>query len=247
MKSNLIKKVVFFSLPIFLLFFYNVYPNTTKEDEKYLLKFLGDWRFTQSAEAVHKNFESEINCIKLIQDSVIAQIKHQEVAHQNFGSLKFYYENKKGFCYDRAVVLEKIFYHLGFQFRHVFVYYNNNGKTGVSDFFKKGTGSHALLEVKTCKGWLAVGSNENWIGLINGEPITVKKLQEIIRSGKDSELAYQSSTVFYKEHPDFHYVYGLYSRHGDFFSSKNVDNTFSLSPKFNILPDYNIRMLLFNF
>jgi hypothetical protein len=158
-----------------------------------------------------------------------------------YGNVRFYYQNRYGFCYDRVILMEKIFLYFNFDVRHVFVYYTENTGTpeeaSFSHFFKKGTGSHALTEIKTSKGWMVIGSNADWIGLDpTGRPFTIKGLKETLYKTGVVPLKRQPlyGICFWTRQPRFRYVYGVYSRHGGFL------------PPHNAVPDYNFRMLLYN-
>ncbi len=232
---------------------FNSYPYTTKEDEIYLKAFLKDWKISDTVDSVHSDFEKEIEFISKIQDSVISQIRHILISYDTSGTIQYYYEKRKGFCYDRALLMEKILDLYKFRFRHAFVYYHRDS-TAVSgmDFFSKGIASHALLEVKTKKGWMALGSNSNWLGIHeDGSVMDLPALREKLKQQqwkfkKKPTLGYP----FYEEtggYYKFKYVYGVYSRHGRFLKSRPFEKVLNFIGIPSFIPDYNIRMLLYNF
>lgn len=234
--------IFFFSgvlLLLALLIGFSKKPELSSEDIVYIKDFLKDWNISTSPSEVHKSFECEIAFISRIQDSILAEVHHQTVEQSAFGNVGFYYKNRKGECYDRAVLLEKFFLYFNFDFRHIFVYYlNNNKDVAFADFFKKGTGSHALTEVKTSRGWMAMGSNADWIGLHpNGQIFSMAELKDELYKNGDVTLKEQPyyGIIFWKQHPRFKYIYGVYSRHGEF-----------LPPRHTPIPDYNFKMLLYN-
>lgn len=241
-------------LSIFLIIvFNNQSPKISDADKKYLDAFLKEWKIEVTPEQVHQSADNELAFISRIQDSVISQIQHTEIPHQAFGDVSNYFINRKGMCYDRAVLLEKFFSYYQFPFRHIYVYFGRNGeKPSFFDFFKRRLSSHALLEVKTGKGWLTVGTNANWMGVSKGgQLLTIADIRkEAISAHLD--LKKPGGTIgitpFWKSGDDFRFVYGVYSRHGDFFnhSSRNVSLS-SIVPGFHILPDYNLKMFLCNF
>ncbi|MFL5789608.1 MAG: hypothetical protein ACJ748_16225 [Flavisolibacter sp.] len=233
------KLLSFIAVFLFLFFIFNKKPSVTSEDRLFIAAFLKDWNITETPRQVHQSFESEIEFLSKVQDSIVGNILHKEVDHNMFGNIKFYYNGRKGFCYDRSVMMEKIFSEYGFNFRHVFVYYNLDSKknTTMADFYKSGTASHALTEIETKKGWMAMGSNCNWIGITkNNELLTTNTLNYYVKNNKP--IDFKKDPCFGKEfwhaYPHFRFVYGIYSRKGNFFS-----------PHIPV-PEANMRMLLYN-
>jgi hypothetical protein len=226
--------------------------NISKEDDIYLQKFLHDWQIHTTPKEVHRSFETELTFISLIQDSVLSNITGEQIPHAYFGNVRWYYENRQGICYDRAVLLEKIllFYH--FPFRHVYIYFGENKTPEFTDFFKKHITSHAALEVKTKKGWMAVGTDGNWLGITrDGRLLNYfdvrKQLEATLGTAEGEKPITIGSSLFNDRGYKFRIVYGVYSRHGDFFTGASTTNSTSLfTNKKHILPDYNWRMLLYN-
>ncbi|MFL5787012.1 MAG: transglutaminase domain-containing protein, partial [Flavisolibacter sp.] len=173
---------IYFCLFLCLLFiFINRKPLITDQDRIYIDKFLAEWKINLSAEQVHADFNSESAFIQKLVTSVVSTINHKEIQNSNFGNIKYYYENRLGFCYDRAILMEKIFRYYHFNFRHVFVYYlkDPNAKPGVLDFFRKSTLSHAITEVETKKGWMVIDSNTDCVGIDkNGNVLNTNDLKE---------------------------------------------------------------------
>jgi hypothetical protein len=241
LRSFLLFLLCTIAVGIVLLMAFSTKPVASAEDIRYINAFLKDWNISATPTEVHQSFESEIAFIRSVQDSIVSGIQHSEIQQNRFGDVRYYYENRSGFCYDRMILLEKIFLYFGFDIRHVFVYYPENNATAeeprFSALFKKGTGSHALSEVKTRKGWMVLGSNADWIGLdLTDQPFTIKGLQNQLY--KTGEVPLKRPPLygicFWKSQPRFRYLYGVYSRHGRFF------------PPNTGIPDYNLRMLLYN-
>lgn len=238
-------------LLIFLLF--NSSPRVTPEDKKFLLTFLKDWKIELVNEQIHQNQQTEIDFISKIQDSVMATISHNTIPFDSAGNVHCYYTNRKGLCFDRALLLEKFCQLAGFQIRHIYIYFNNKGELPTrSDFFNVGLTSHAMFEVKTKKGWMAVGTNSNWLAEDkSGSPLT---LGEIRKRLTDNTLQIRKDATFgipffrkLKKADAFRFVYGVYSRHGQFLQSDPVEPALiSIGMKSHI-PDYNIGMLFSNF
>ncbi len=246
LRSGLIKKLIMISLPVLLVVCNSKSVTVTDEDKKYIKAFAREWRVDLPAERIHKSFETEVQFIAAAQQAVMRSIRHEEVGHDVFGNVSFYYQKRTGFCYDRAVLMEKFFAHYGFPFRHAYLYFGEKGEDpGLLNLLKKSNSSHALLEVKTKKGWMAVGTNADWIGLTKqGNLLSVQTLHDTLQLG---ELHLKSQPLtgvcFWQEKGnEFGYVYGLYSRHGGFF--KNANWFLAL---FSILPDYHLPSLFSNF
>jgi hypothetical protein len=247
------KALFLFVLSLFAVVCYNSQSiRLSDRDKEYLLKFQHDWHLDASEADVHKDFNSEFNFITLLQDSVVAEIKHEEIPHRFFGDISFYYNNRKGFCYDRAVLMEKFFTLYHFSFRHTYIFFGKDGKEAdIKSFFEEGVNSHAGIEVKTKKGWMAMGTNANWVGVTTkGELLTYSALRSEIRNGHlDLKKSMTEGEAFWiGKGSNYRSIYGIYSRHGDFFShgSQNLSSSMMQSP-FHVLPDYNLRMLIYNF
>ncbi len=237
-------------LLIFLLF--NASPGITEKDEQYLVAFLKEWNIELDKKQIHRNQENEVAFISRLQDSVLHSISHFTISFDSAGKVENYFHQRKGLCFDRSLLLEKFCLLAGFKVRHLYIFFNGDGqKPERSDFFKKGLTSHAMFEVKTSQGWMAVGTNSNWLGQdIEGSPLSLKEIRS--RLGKNKLELKKSFTVglpFYDElrqKDAFRFVYGIYSRHGQFLKSRPLEtwlNSIGLKSK---LPDYNINMLFSN-
>jgi hypothetical protein len=252
MRAKLLKGLLYvFIFFIAILVFNSQSVVNSKEDKQYIQAFSAEWKLQQNPDSIHADFENEIAFIRQLQESAVRSIQQVEIPHQYFGNLKFYYTNRKGFCYDRAVMMEKFFLYYGFPFRHLYLFYDPSGNyPSAANFFKRNTPSHALLEVKTKKGWMVIGTNANWIGLSsNNEVIDIKEFKKQAGANKLA-LKYNPSigeSFWEGKGNKFRFIYGIYSRHGDFFNSMQDTGKASLLPSFHILPDYNLSMLLENF
>jgi hypothetical protein len=215
-------------------------PNLSHSDRSYIDSFFKEFKLENNPVSIHKSFDSELDFISKLQDVAILHIEQTEVPHKYFGDIEYYFKQRKGFCYDRAIFMEKIFKLFKFDFRHIYIYFPsmNQKETAISNFFKKGTKSHALLEVKTKKGWMLIETNCNWLGLkSNKELLTVESFNEL-KINQNTIDFYKNPSCgipFWKRYNSFRYIYGFYSRHGDFFSRSSI------------IPDINLKMLLSNF
>lgn len=236
MRRKGLRIILFFGVVLLVLFLVNKKPRVSNEDATYIDSFLKEWQLTTTPENVHQSFENELSFISTVHDRVTEQIKHEQVDIKNFGEVKNYYSNRKGFCYDRVVLLEKILDEFGFDYRHVYVWYAPNfQKTSFFDIFKARTLSHAVVEVKTAKGWMILDGNEKWRSIdVNGKLYTMADLARLHREKKEINVASPFPKSPLSSVTNFYYLYGVYSRHGKF-----------LSPRLGI-PDVNLRMLLYN-
>jgi hypothetical protein len=224
----------------------------SQQDRVYLQRFLNDWHIKETQEQVHKSFDNELNFISIIQDSVLANITGEQIPHAYFGNVAYYYQKRQGICYDRAVLLEKMLMLYNFQFRHVYMYFGKQKKPAKTDFFKQNVTSHAALEVKTKKGWMAIGTDANWLGITRALKLfNFLDLRKELRASKGivqlKKTASSGTAVWKIVGYDYRVIYGVYSRHGDFFTGASDNESKSLfTGRRHFLPDYNFRMLLYN-
>jgi hypothetical protein len=134
---------------------------------------------------------------------------------------------KTGVCYDRSRVIEKILRYAGFRTRHTFLL-----SVGTLPRFmallEPTRSTHAVTEVLTSKGWLVVDSNDPWISIDEHEnPLSITAVENA-----HSVSWAQAPPDFYAQ--PFIAVYGLYSRHGQFY------------PPYAPGPNVNFRELLEN-
>jgi hypothetical protein len=243
-RKVLIKASVFFVVILCLGAFINKKPVVSQDDKVFIQKFLKDWQMEADPLVPHSSFENEVLFLQKIQRKVVSDIKHKVISPEHFGVVNYYYTNRVGECYDRAVLLEKLMDYFNFKYRHVFIYYvRENGQLKVTepgDFLKAKTNSHALLEVKTSRGWMVMDSNTDCLGLSkSNEPMTMSDFRYLLKNKKPIDLKY-SPTVgdisFWVKYPNLKFVYGVYSRKGQF-----------LKPRLPLpIPSVNFRMLLYN-
>lgn len=109
-----------------------------------------------------------------------------------------------------------------------------------------------MMEVKTVRGWMAVGTNCNWIGLQDdGLLLDIFMMRDRIR-GDSLHLKKQwnAGIPFWddiKHKGSYRIVYGLYSRHGQFLTSNPLEKWMHNVGLRSPFPDYNLRELLYNF
>jgi len=238
-------------LLVFLLF--NSAPGITREDETYLTAFLKEWNITLDKKKVHQDQQSEIAYISRVQDSVLNTIQHFTIPFDSAGNVQCYFTTRKGLCFDRALLLEKFCQLAGFNVRHLYIYFNGKGqKPERSDLFHKNLNSHAMFEVETKEGWMAVGTNCNWLGLDQqGHPMTLGMIRtKLEQLSLALSKPFTVGRPFYDELENkgaFRFVYGVYSRHGQFLKSQPLETLLNSVGIKSRIPDYNISMLFANF
>jgi hypothetical protein len=123
------------------------------------------------------------------------------------------------YCYDRSRFIEKALRHLGFTTRYAAVYAVPEGSSALRSLLTPGISSHAVVEVRTARGWMVVDSNTRWIGLTAaGQPVDLAAL------AADPAVLNQPWHEVGPKGPEriltrpFTYVFGLYSRHGRFYA-----------------------------
>ena len=254
MKKLLRISALLILLLLTLFFTFNASPSMSRQDEVYIKAFIHDWKMADVCDSCHRNFQTEINFISTIQDSVVGNIRHEQVSFSKAGDVKFYYENRKGFCFDRALLLELFYKYYGFKVRHAFIYYHTDSTaTGNLDFLDPKIYSHAMLEIKTVRGWMAVGTNHCWLGIDkDGKLLDLEKIRAELKATGTLALAKNSEEgqPFFTSlplHSNFKFIYGLYSRHGKFLQSVPVEKWMKAAGLRTHIPDYNIRSLMYNF
>ncbi len=179
------------------------------------------------------DFSKQIQQISEVQKCVIQYLKAGEGIPMNHSrNVRDLFRGKNGLCYDLSYTMEKIFRMKGYQIRHAALYHKK-GKNSISTFFSSSVSSHAICEVKTAKGWMIVDSVFPFLGLRNNEPVDIETLNQMVVNGTLNTSEFNNFSDFYME--DNLYIYGLYSRHGRFFSP------------YNFIPDYQFQQLLYNF
>ncbi len=221
-----------------VVYWHNVDKTITAEDEIYISKILKECNIEPLSDI--RTYDEEIHFLQKVQDSIILIYKYGEgIPLNSEREPKDLFEKKEGLCFDRSRVIEKICISMGFETRHVFLILDTlEQKSNIGIFFRsENVITHAVSEIKTQKGWLAVGSNFPWIALdTNNLPLTVKDIKTNSLINKENLTTYKSiSPVAMWYHPNIRYIYGLYSRHGRFY------------PPFTFIPDFNLYELTYNF
>jgi hypothetical protein len=222
--------LIFFLLGLILTVVHNVSKRVTVTD-KVVISNLTD-SLNINRELLRQDYNYQIRTIEKIQEQVLNIIEPsstgiplgEEREPENVINIG------AGQCFDRSRLLEKIFIFYGFKTRHLSIYFDSVKISALKRLLGGNVSSHATTEVKTIKGWLIVDSNSNWISYDRiFQPMSFANLDnQLLKNQPDETL-----NSFYLKNSTA--VYGLYSRHGQFY------------PPFNKIPDYNIRELFYNF
>ena len=214
-----------------VLWYHGVSNELTDADKEYIPKFTDGI----APASFDSSYEDQIAFIKDVQNAVmnIAPVNKglpygQEREPRNL------YDAKLGLCFDRSRVIEKILRHHGFRTRHIFLYSVKDSNT-ISAFATPGVPSHAITEVLTERGWLVVDSNDRWVSL---DDANNPRGMDDLRNAAQDEAAVnwlEPPPPIYRDIAPAAYVYGLYSRHGEFY------------PPYNAIPDVNYSELIENF
>lgn len=234
--------MVLVALPIFTailatLACHNVPTQPTAEDREYAERILAASGYNGGKKKFGdlSRFEGQIQAVVAVQDAVLnVTLLESGIPFDREREPKDLFLLKRGLCFDRSRAIEKMLVNLGLPIRHASIYSTVNMSPFAALLTPK-LRSHAVVEVKTERGWMIVDSNARWIGLTSeGDPVSLAQLKALeTRSGLwTTENRAPINTIFLN---DFVFIRGLYSRHGRFY------------PPFNAIPDVNYSQLMQNF
>ena len=195
----------------------------TEEDRQYIPMYLSG----VAPLPENPTYRDQLSFIISVQRSVL------NIAPRNDGlpfaqkrEPKELYAAKTGLCFDRSRVIEKILRYSGFETRHVSIYSKEKTDSAIKSLITPGVSSHAVTEVLTQSGWLIVDSNVPWVSTdTNNQPVSIDNIQLHTENSAHIEWGKEPPTGIYVK--PFAFVFGLYSRHGNFY------------PPFNFIPDIN--------
>ena len=85
---------------------------------------------------------------------------------------------RKGLCFDRSRAIETVLRSRGFETRHASIYSTAETGSALKSLATPRTESHAITEMKTSRGWMAIDSNYRWIGLTSdGQPMSLAEIR----------------------------------------------------------------------
>ena len=167
-------------------------------------------------------YANELDFIVSVQRSVLRIApRNESLPYGQKREPKELYKAGAGLCYDRSRVMEKILRYSNFKTRHIFLLPNESKRSSIISLITApGSLTHAVTEVLTKKGWLVVDSNAPWVSIdSNGHPISIKTLQSSVEDSAAIHWSVQPPFKIYAT--PFTFVYGLYSRRGDFYLPYN--------------------------
>ena len=160
----------------------------------------------------------ELECVEAVQLSIFERYPDVSDAFEKgvtAHGVADYDERGFGSCYDRAKLIEQTLRSYDFDVRRVALFERQSAPWG---YLKPGIRSHALSEVKTSQGWLAVESIEPFIAIDEQwRPHSMGDLREGLKSGEFDDRTFGAAIPDDFFDGEFVFVYGVYSRHGYFF------------------------------
>jgi hypothetical protein len=223
---------VVFAALVLLLDWHAVDNSVSGQDRDYIPKYLVG--VPTMPPLPHRNYQDEIDFIQRVQHAVL------NVAPRNEGlpmgssrEPKDLFEARKGLCFDRSRVIEKIFRYAALETRHISLFSTQQTGSAMRSLATPGVASHAVTEVRTKRGWLVVDSNDPWVSLDAAtDPVPMSSIKSSADRREHLEWSKPLPNEIYKQ--PFTFVYGLYSRHGRFY------------PPYDFVPDVNYRELAQN-
>lgn len=192
-------------------------------------------RTEYTIDTIHRfdSYRNEVVFIKQIQHAVntFALIGDGIPMHHE-RNIKDLYLSKKGLCYDRSHVIEKLLRVYGFETRHVSMYFYGNIIEKITAIINPHSQSHAVTEVKTSRGWMVVDSLFDIVGISEtGDPLSLTQVRNLIENNQ-SNTPITNNVSYIKP---FVFSYGIYSRNG------------KLYPPYNSIPDFQFCEIKYNF
>tara|TARA_B100000780_G_scaffold256071_1_gene205035 strand:- start:126 stop:815 length:690 start_codon:yes stop_codon:yes gene_type:complete len=202
---------------------YNVSGAVTEQDNIYIKKILEEAGYDPQDIQNTENFDEQIQTILAIQNAAFHTTPEVElITLDTPREPENLYIATAAYCGDRARFIDKALRWAGFESRFVSIYENEPNHSFFSTMLAKADGkrgmSHALVEVKTAKGWMMVDTRKFWISLTkSGDVINLKELRRHKRGVfKWSDLSKEDK--YWLLDRDYYVFYGLYSRHGRFYA-----------------------------
>lgn len=238
--KKIIFGITFFTLAIVIvLAFNNVSKRITPEDAIYIRNIIENAGYDWQEKPV-ETFEEQIQTIRRVQDAILKETPEQKmIPHGKNREPRALYSLGYALCGDRSRFMDKALRKFGMETRYASLYDTSAVPSAFHALLtqdKSKVRSHAMIEVKTNKGWMMVDSVTRWIAL--DQDNNVYSFDQWKNHPEKDTLKWstdQDGEMYYLLKDDFAYIYGLYSRHG------------KLYPPFMPVPDINWRELLQNF
>ena len=247
MKKKFLRSILLVGFAVFtvstaILAAHGVDTRITDQDRLYIAKILQEPEKAADGFTRPQNFSEEIDTILRIQNAIFDTAPDVKLIPLGYSrEPEDLYTVKSGYCGDRARTLDKALRLYGFETRYASLYGKNPDKNFFQTLLSSGdieAPSHALVEVKTSKGWMAVDTRTHWIALDQAElPHGMQSMQKSAAlhfwpawSSRSAEPPYK---IFQQE---FYILYGFYSRHGQFYA-----------PYTPYIPDIDYKQFWINF
>lgn len=217
----------------------NVSRDITSQDQQYIQSILAESGYELGTIENNHIFEDQIIAIRAVQDAILTQTPKQQIIPLGTSREPAdLYKREGAFCGDRSRFMDKALRLAGFEVRYASIYETSKIKQPVLALLsrdKDKVRSHAMIEVKTQKGWMMVDSVTRWIALTkDGAVYSFEEWQNTSKS-QNMNWIEQPGNIYFILENDFTYIYGLYSRHGKFY------------PPYWPIPDVNWPELSTNF
>lgn len=214
-----------FGFLAYLILFLNINNNITMSDKKAILQ-LG---LEDVCSDVIGDYTKEVVCISRIQKVVQLIGIHRCPEKKDTAEPSDFLYRGYGCCVEKSRFIEKSARFYGFNTRHLFIIkpiYHS-----ITNFLPLGQESHAASEILTSRGWLGVDSVEAFMLLDqSGNPLTYEMALRQVSSMQSME-----PKLFFSSNIDI--IFGLYSRHGNFYGLNAPGPEFVFSELlFNINP-----------
>ncbi len=163
-------------------------------------------------------FDDQLNCIQrgqAVMDGTYPDTNDSFEKGITSHELSDFHERGFGPCYDRALLLEKLFAYYGLETRRVAIYEKQRFPW---DYLMPGIRSHALSEVNTERGWMVVDSVSPVVGVDEeGEVYSIRDIRDGMQNGEVDDETFGVAVPGDFFDGQFAFAYGVYSRHGHFF------------------------------
>jgi len=184
------------------------------------------------------SFSKEIQLIRDVQDAVLdASPTLLKIPLRQTREPQDLLDAGHGQCSDRGRTIEKALKYYGFDVRFVSVFSRN--KTFIPpETMAIDSGndlrSHALVEVKTSRGWMFVDTNERWLALDSEDnPVSLDTWKNVQNKDAFQWSPDNVGDIYWLLRREFTIIYGLYTRHGQFYP-----------PYTPYVPDMNIQTMV---
>lgn len=181
----------------------------------------------------NQSFDKELECIKKVQIYYHNRGQNFNCSKSEKGrTIDWAFNNKSGCCFDIARLIASTLEHFEFEIRHTSLH---QMKFPFPVNYLLPTKSHAVVEVRTSKGWVLIGSTSTFIGIDkSGKLYTAKSLRpEIMNNRMDQFDGFRPENYF---NGNYSVAYGLYSRHGLLYE-----------PYVKYFPDIDWKQFSYNF